>query len=460
MSNSFSYHPSSFRDPSGFIFEKDKIVYRQVNKVFKEHFDFFISSGLCDKLVKQQLLIPHELINENLTGNKDWYTTLKPERIEFITYPWEWSFDMLKDAALLTLRLVKEAAASGMVLKDATPYNMQWHKGRLIFIDSLSFEKYDPEEPWIAYRQFCETFLAPLLLMHYSKNSLQQLLLAYPEGIPLTVTKSLLPKRSKFSLHTYLHIHFHATVANKKNGTASSKAKFSKQKFFNLISSLEILINKLRLPEQSTTWSGYYQEASQRNDYLDQKKKIISQWVDNMPAIKTAADLGANDGEFSQLLASKNIQTIAADFDPYCINKLYNQLKAGQEKNIQPLIVDLSNPSPDIGVNNNERTSFISRLHVDLALALALAHHLVIGKNIPFELIAGFFQQISSTLIIEFVPKEDEKVQLMLANKKDIYPGYTAENFEKAFGNYFRVAKKETITGSGRTLYLMIRHEG
>jgi len=460
MSNLLTYHPSSFRDPSGFIFEKEKILYRQVNKSFKEHFDLFISSGFYEKLVQQQLLIPHETINENLTGSNEWYTTLKPERIAFISYPWEWSFDMLKDAALLTLRLAKEAVVSGMVLKDATPYNIQWHKGKLIFIDSLSFEKYDPEEPWIAYRQFCESFLAPLLLMHYSKNSLQQLLLAYPEGIPLAVAKSLLPWRTKLSLHTYLHIHLHAGIAKKKNATASSKNKFSKQKFLNLISSLEILINRLRPAEQSTAWSAYYEEAAQRNDYLEQKKKIISQWLESIPGIKTAADLGANDGEFSRLLSSKNIQTIAADFDPSCINKLYNQLKAVQEKNIQPLIVDLSNPSPAIGVNNHERVSFISRLHVDLALALALVHHLVIGKNIPFEMVAEFFQKICSALIIEFVPKEDEKLQLMLANKKDIYPGYTAENFEKAFGNYFKVEKKESISGSGRTLYLMTRHEG
>ena len=487
MSNSFTYHPrptdsksevingetsgraSSFRDPSGFIFEKEKILYRQVNKSFKEHFDFFISSGFYEKLVQQQLLIPHETINENLTGSSEWYATLKPERIEFISYPWEWSFDMLKDAALLTLRLAKEAVASGMVLKDATPYNIQWHKaglndsvgqGRLIFIDSLSFEKYDPEEPWIAYRQFCENFLAPLLLMHYSKNSLQQIMLAYPEGIPLAVAKSLLPWRSKFSLHTYLHIHLHASVAKRKSAASASKQKFSKQKFLNLISSLEILISRLRSAEQSTTWSAYYEEASQRNDYLEQKKKIIVQWLETMPAIKTAADLGANDGEFSRLLSSKKIQSIAADFDPYCINKLYNQLKAGQGKNIQPLIVDLSNPSPAIGVNNEERSSFISRLHVELALALALVHHLAIGKNIPLEMIADLFQRICSTLIIEFVPKEDEKLQLMLANKKDIYPGYTAENFEKAFGKYFRLVKKEAIASSGRTLYLMTRHEG
>ena len=460
MSASFQQHASSYRDPSGFVFEKDKIYYRQVNKIFKEHFNLFISSGCYEKLVKQQLLISHEQVNENLTGSDEWHTTLKPEQIEFISYPWEWSFDMLKDAALLTLRIAREAISSGMILKDATPYNIQWHKGRLIFIDTLSFEKYNPDEPWIAYRQFCEGFLSPLLLMHYSKQSLQQLSLAWPEGIPLAATKSLLPWKTKLSLHIYLHIHLHASVSQRKNAADSPKAKFSKQKLLNLISSLEILIRKLKLQGRSTAWSEYYDEASQRKNYLEQKKSIITRWLNELPEVKTASDLGANEGEFSLLLSAKGIKTIAVDFDSFCINKLYNAIKTSGEKNIQPVVADLSNPSPAVGFNNNERYSLTSRLTTDLSLALALVHHLAIGKNISFEMLAHFLKNISGMLIIEFVPKTDEKVQLMLRNKKDIYKDYTKEIFETIFSPYYRLERKETIGESGRTLYLMKRNEG
>jgi len=146
-------HPASYRDPSGFIFKHEGKVYRQVNQVFKEDFDKFISSGLYDELVKDQLLIPHQVIDENLTGDQDWYTTLQPQFIRFISYPYEWCFDMLKDAALLILRLANIAMQYGIILKDASPYNIQWHNGKLIFIDTLSFEKYDETKPWIAYRQ-------------------------------------------------------------------------------------------------------------------------------------------------------------------------------------------------------------------------------------------------------------------------------------------------------------------
>ncbi|MFI5130748.1 MAG: hypothetical protein ACHQFX_12180 [Chitinophagales bacterium] len=459
MSNTVIHHPSSYRDPSGFIFESNGVLYRQVNSSFKEHFDHFIQSGCYDQLVKKALLVPHREVPENLTGSAEFYKTIRPEPIEFISFPYEWSFDMLKDAALLTLQLVKEGLKHDMILKDATPYNIQWHRGKLVFIDTLSFEKYQ-QVPWIAYRQFCESFLGPLLIMHYTKKQLPELMLAWPNGIPLNIVAAILPGRSRLSLHTYLHIHLHAKISRKKNEVADKPRSLSKQKLLNLAGSLEILISKLKTPLDRSTWANYYDEAAQRNDYLEQKKKIITGWVGDMKAIKNAADLGANEGEFSKLLEEKNIYTIAADFDPYCINRLYHYIKDNNRKHIHPLVIDLSNPSPAIGVNNEERNSLISRVNVDLVLALALIHHLAIGKNIPLEMIADIFRRLGKTLIIEFVPRDDEKVKLMLRQKKDIYTAYTEANFVKAFGKYFTVMNKESIPGSRRILYLMKRNEG
>lgn len=455
MSQTIIQHPSSYRDPSGFIFKKEGTIYRQVNKSFREHFDYFIESGCYKHLIGKGLVIPHEQINQNLTGDNNYYTTLKPEKISFISYSYEWSFDMLKDAALLTLRLVKEALEYNMILKDATPYNIQWHRGKFVFIDTLSFEKYK-EVHWIAYRQFCESFLGPLLIMHYSKTPLPSLQLAWPDGIPIAIIKSLLPKRSRFSLHTYLHIHLHAGISSKKQSNNQNVKAFSKQKLLNLISSLEMLINKLKLPDQKSTWSGYYEEASQRDSYLEEKKKMITKWIDELqPVLKTATDLGANEGEFSKLLAKKNIPTISADFDPFCINRLYTSVKKNKETYLQPLIIDLAKPSPAIGVNNEERDSFINRTNADISLALALIHHLVIGKLIPFNTIADFFSRITQFLIIEFVPIEDEKVRFMIAQKPMDYSSYDHHNFESSFGAYFSIEKSENIAGSRRTLYLM-----
>ncbi len=195
--------------------------------------------------------------------------------------------------------------------------------------------------------------------------------------------------------------------------------------------SLEILLHQLKAPDQQTTWSEYYEEASQRNDYLEQKKNIIQEWMDKSGPISLAADLGANEGEFSRFLSERKIQVIAADLDPVCINNLYHQIRNNGEKNIQPLIMDFANPSPAIGVNNKERDSFLSRLRVDMVLALALIHHLAIGKNISLRLIAKLFAGLTRFLIIEFVPKTDPKVQEMLQQKKDIYTDYTNNDLKK-----------------------------
>jgi hypothetical protein len=445
---------SSFRDPSGFVFQKNGTLYRQVNKVFKDDFDHFIKSGCYDHFANNNWLIPHEEIDENLSDSDNWYKTLRPRRIPFISYPYEWSFDMLKDAALLTLRVAKEGISYGVMLKDATPYNIQWLHGKPIFIDTLSFEKYDSSKPWIAYRQFCENFVSPLVLMFHRSQPLQPMLQAYPEGIPLTITKSLLPWTSFFFFYTYLHIHLHSKWSLRKTAnTPVTRTNFSEKKMIHILDSLSALVQKKKWKDKPTTWNNYYEEASTRVDYLANKKEIVRQWLNEIN-FGSAIDLGANTGEFSYLLAEKNIPVVAIDFDHSAINRLFIRVKK-DGKNILPLVIDLANPSPAIGLNNDERASFIERIQVDLALALALVHHLAIGKNIPFEKMAEFFAKMTGSLIIEFIPKEDEKIQLMLKDKKDIYDDYSEKNFAHAFEKYFSIEKQQTIATSGRTLYQM-----
>jgi hypothetical protein len=445
-------HPASYRDPSGFIFIQEGIVYRQVNLVYKEHYDHFMTSGCYEHMATKGWIVTHQETDVPAKGN-NYYKILMPEKIPVISYPNEWTFDMLRDAALLTLRLTREALKFDMILKDATPLNVQWHKGRFVFIDTLSFEKYN-EHPWIAYRQFCETFLGPLLLMHYNKTHLPQLFLGWPDGIPVQLLRSLLPQRSRFSLAVYLHIHLNAKYAARKNIDAGNVPSFSRQKLFNLVSNLESLIQDLKSPRQTTDWSHYYQEVAGRNDYLSQKKNIISEWLEKMTPIKIAADLGANEGEFSSMLASKNIQVLAADFDAQSINGLYEKIKKTGEKNIHPFVIDLSNPTPATGVGNTERASFSQRCKADLVMALALIHHLVIGKNIPFLNVAHFLASLTEYLVIEFVPKEDEKVKIMLSQKKDIYPDYKETSFLEAFNTYFAVVERKPIPGTSRILFL------
>jgi 2-polyprenyl-3-methyl-5-hydroxy-6-metoxy-1,4-benzoquinol methylase len=455
MASSVVPHPSSYRDPAGFLFYREGILYRQVNKVFKTSFEKFTREGLYQHLVDKNLLVSHQLIEKNLTGSPDWHATLVPETIPFISYPYEWCFDMLKDAALLTLEVAREAINYGMILKDASAYNIQLHKGRMIFIDTLSFEKYDETKPWKAYRQFCEHFFAPLALMHYLKQPLQSLSLAYPDGIPLDFASKLLPLKSKLNLHTYLHIHLQASMSsNTARQQKKTSSSFTKKKLLDLLRSLTEKIQSFSLTQSPTVWSSYYQEAGERGDYLSSKKQIVADWLSRLN-FKTVLDAGANEGKFSEIAAKRSAYVLSADLDHSSVNALYHKVKKQQIKNICPIIIDFANPSPAIGVNNEERPSFLKRTKVDLVLALALIHHLALAKNVPFDKIASMFSSITHYLLIEFVPSSDEKVLLLSENKKELLLSYSEETFVNNFEKYFSVLEKREILKTGRTLYLM-----
>jgi len=449
-------HPASFKDPAGFIFEANGKIYRQVNKVYGQQYQHLMESGLYNQLISGNQLIPHSTINENLTGEEEWLLTLIPEQLSFISYPYEWCFDQLKDAALLTLSVLRTSLDKGMILKDATPFNIQFVNGKPLLIDTLSFDRYDETMPWVAYRQFCESFLFPLYLEHYLKIDCIKWLSNYIHGIPVDVTAKLLPWRSKWNLGVRLHVMLQNNVRIRKT-TQKVQPAFSKQKLLNLITHLESIIRNLSSGYPSiSTWSNYYDETILGKEYLDRKEIILKKFLGTI-SYTSVLDLGANDGYFSRLLAKDNKSVLAVDNDSRCINNLYQLIKREPLTGIIPLIIDLSNPSPAIGFNNTERSSFGQRAKADLALALALIHHLVIGKNIPLPELAGYFAKMAPQLIIEFVPKEDEKVKQLLSERADIFSTYDAASFETNFSRYYTILAKELIPGTTRTLYCLAR---
>lgn len=448
-------HPASYRDTAGFIFQQEGKVYRYVHPLYNEHYTRLMQSGLYDVLVKKQMLIAHSEIAEIDTFNFTDGKVLLPEQVPFISYPYEWSFDMWKDAALLTLHIAAAALQKGMILKDATPFNVQFVNGKPLFIDTLSFENYEEGRSWVAYHQFTECFLGPLLLMHYCHPATNKLFTVYPNGIPVDVLVSLLPKSSRWNMNTFLHIHLQAKFSGKKKDKATAENNFSKQKLELLIKGLENFVQKLSPKKVKTTWDDYYTDTILGDDYLAAKERLVRSFI-NLTDFTTAIDLGANEGYFS-LLVNENKNVIATDFDPNCINELYLQLKKTGRKNILPLVVDLTSPAPAIGWGNTERASLTSRLKADLVLALALVHHLAIANNIPLALIADWFAAMGENLIIEFVPKEDEKVKQLLQHRKDIFENYSLEDFKMVFSNKYQIVKEELVGNTGRVLFLMKR---
>ena len=448
---------SSFRDPSGFIFYHEGICYRQINPVYKECYDYFLESGLYQKLVNEKLLIPHETVSSSHLPFSGGYLTIRPEPIPFISYPYEWCFTQFKKAALATLDILKHALDHNMILKDANAYNIQFNNGQPLLIDTLSFEKYKEGETWAGYKQFCENFLGPLALMSYKDIRLGRMLREYIEGIPLDLISSLLPKKTYLNFHLIIHIHLHARYqkdySRKQSSAVKSKA-VSKKSLLGLINSLESSIKKMYWNPSKSEWGDYYSDCPHIPKFLGEKINLVAGYLDFLKP-KAILDLGANTGVFSRISSSRGISTISMDIDPGCVETSYLQALEKGEKNLLPIWVDLNNPSPGIGWDNKERMSLQERGPVDTILVLALIHHLAISNNVPLANIARFFSNICQSLIIEFVPKSDSMVQKLLATRKDIFSDYTQSVFEKEFQTFFKIIRSEKVGDSNRILYLM-----
>jgi SAM-dependent methyltransferase len=455
---------SSFRDPSGFVFTVDGQFYRQVNQAYREDYDRLMTSGLYDVLTRDDLLLKHTEVNPTIALDPQAYKILQPVQLPFISYPYEWSFDQLHDAALLTLRIQQIALDYGMTLKDASAYNVQFLGCHPLFIDTLSFEQYKEGEPWVAYRQFCQHFLAPLALMAYCDVRLSHLLRIYIDGIPLDLASRLLPWTTRVRLPLLMHIHLHSMAQRRYADSVAGGATLARGRKFNrlsqlgLLDSLESGLSKLRWRENDTAWADYYANTNYSTTALGAKANKVSVFLE-MAKPQLVCDLGANTARFSRLASQQGAFVVAADVDPGAVNLAYREGKNNEETSLLPLVLDLTNPSPALGWANEERESFAERGDFDLVLALALVHHLAIANNVPLEQVATYFAGLAPQLIVEFVPKSDSQVQRLLASRADIFPKYTQAGFEQAFARTYNILRQEAIPDSKRMLYLMRRKE-
>ncbi len=448
---------TSYKDPAGFVFEFEGQIYRQINLCAAEDYDFLTESGLYKKLTQKGLLVEHQEVSLSKKTACEFYKIIKPAQIKYITYPYEWSFSALKDAALLTLKIQKTALKYKMSLKDASSYNIQFCKGKPVFIDTLSFEKYKPDTPWAAYGQFCRHFLAPLALMSYTDIDLNKLLITNIDGIALETAKKLLPFRAIFNFGILTHIIIHSMSQKAYENTEKPAFKTARMSLFEqqaLIDSLINTVKSLKFPKIYTQWGDYYKNTNYSEESFQEKKDIILHFINKVEP-KSLCDLGSNRGDFSRIASDRNIVTLAFDIDPVAVEDSYLYMKSNKETNILPLLQDLTNPSPAIGFMNEERKNFSSRFQCDMVMALALIHHLAISNNLPFDNIAKFFSSLGKYLVIEFVPKTDSKVQHLLSSREDIFDNYDKETFESIFDKYFEILETINIKNSKRILYLM-----
>ena len=440
------------------MFSDQGVILREVRQTYKEDYDALVGSDLYSALSDRKLLIKHEELNDYPGISGITYKTLKPEQIPFVSYPYEWSFNQLKDAALTTLEIEKTALEYGMTLKDASAFNIQFLRGQPIHIDTLSLQRYREGEPWIAYKQFCQHFLGPLLLMSYKKTWTGAMAQTHLDGLPLELVSSLLPIRTRIKPSVQIHIHLHSKLQQKYGTHPSPKSNrqrsLSMRSRLGLIDNLQSTVNGLHSRSVNSVWRGYYEGDSYSSESIEHKLSSVEKFLKEVQP-ESIWDLGANEGRFSQLASAMGIPTIAFDSDPWVIDDFYLETRKRKDVNLLPLVMDLANPSPQLGWANRERFGLSQRGPAYMVMALALIHHLAIGNNVPFQMIAEYFRSIAEWALVEFVPRNDPKVTGLLQSRNDEFHQYTQDRFEKAFSLYFEFKAKEPIKQSGRVLYLM-----
>lgn len=460
------FDAGSFRDPSGGVFKNKEEVYRSVFPPGVEDFEAARDRGVYDELIRRGLLLSHDVVDiGGLTPEGSVYCLRHP-RLPMISYPWEWPFSMLKDAALIHLDAMETLIPSGFWLKDASAFNVQYDGRRMLLIDTLSVGLRAPDSPWVGYGQFCSHFLAPLCMAAYVDIRTLGLWRNYINGYPLDMATRMLPKRRRYRPGVFMHLSLHAGFQNYAD--RAKDVRETKSKAASKVSDrgLEGLIRSLRRTVEGVSWkprSGLWERYSGIRTYGEEDVKRKSEYVEKLvKRLKpgTVWDLGANTGEFSLIAASQGCFVVSIDGDPACTEQIYKKsLDRLDGKRILPLTMDLANPSPGLGWNGSERMSLNDRSPADLVLALALIHHLVLSACVPLTLVASWFAELGRHLLVEYVPREDPMVKRLLAHRNGQHLPYSPEAFRSAFGKFFDFIDEKTLA-NGRKLILCKRRIG
>jgi SAM-dependent methyltransferase len=381
---------------------------------------------------------------------------LRHERVPFVSYPYEWSFSMLKDAAMLQLDLMLDALECGLVLKDATPYNVQFVGSRPVFIDVGAFERLREKELWAGYRQFCALYLYPLLLQALTGIAFQPWLRGSLEGIGAGQVRAALSFRDRFRRGVWTNVHLFARLERRDSdarGARSAVAGAERQIIAANVRKLRRLINRLHWEPPAGVWVDYGVGGAYDERDAARKAAFVAAVV-RASRWERIWDLGANTGTYSLIAARGAGHVVAIDADAGAIELLYRRLRAAGDETILPLTMDIADPSPSLGWRGRERRSLPERGRPDLVLVLALVHHLAIGASVPLREIVDWFAELGGTLVIEFPTREDAMVRKLLARKRSgLHADYDREHFERCLAGAFDVRRSEELAGGTRVLY-------
>ena len=461
------YDPGSFKDPEGRVFYADGRVFRTLSASALARMRRLTESGHLQALIDSGLLLPCRLVPAGESGSahgESGSVVMEHTRIEVLTYAYEWSFDMLRDAALVTLDLLQACLERHLILKDATPYNVAYREGRFVFFDTLSLDDYAEGQPWEGYAQFCREFLFPLMLTAYKKLDFQMWLRGSPAGISATDFNRLLGvwdyrRRGAFK-HVGLQSHLERAFAGQGVETRESFGRigYSRKLLERNVRSLRDVIRSLRYDRRDSEWLRYGEEHSYSKEAERLKRAFVQDGIGKLGG-KTLLDIGCNTGAYSFLAAERIDCAIALDGDPACIDAVYREARDAGNPRVIPLVADLLNPSPPLGWALTERKGLFERVKSDAFLALAVIHHLCIGGNVPMSYVADALARLGKGGVVEWVEKSDPMVQRMLRNRTDIFDAYCWETFMAEMSRHFDLRDQCPLSDT-RRLCLFARKSG
>jgi SAM-dependent methyltransferase len=453
------FEPGSFRDPESRIFYAGDSVYRALSAEGLEDFEALAGTGLLDdqRIVRTDRAdgasIPSGLLAKEAAG------VLRHELIPFVSYPYEWTFSMLKDAALLQLDLLLAALEHDLVLKDSSPYNVQWKGAKPVFVDLGSFERLREGEPWVGYRQFCMLYLYPLLLQAVKDVRFHAWLRGSIDGITPQEMANLLSFRDRFRRGLPTNVFLHARLERRyadRGGEVKrdiKRAGFKKELLVANVRKMRKLVGRLDWSPPEGVWVAY----GEANSYSDEdalRKDDFVREVARGDDWRLVWDIGANNGRYSRIAAEGARQVVAVDADQGPVELLYRALREEGEERILPLTMNLADPSPGLGWRGLERKAMPDRGKPDLVLALALVHHVAISANVPVKEFLDYLVSLGCSLVIEFPTRDDPMVQKLLAPKREgLHPDYDRSFFERSLAQAFDVERSEVLASGTRVLY-------
>jgi ribosomal protein L11 methylase PrmA len=455
----------SFRDPLSKVFVGDGRVVRAFTAQGAADIEAVWSKSSIQKSLASGQLIQSNIVDVSSVGlSAPWTLAMTHPLVPFISYPYEWTFSMLKDAALLQLDLTRAALADGVGVKDATPYNVQFIGSRAQFIDAGSFEKRRKGDPWYGYKQFCEMYLYPLMMQGYLGVGFQQFLRGAVNGISPDMMRKLLPgslrhpRKGRFT-HVVLHAAAQNRFADSNNDVKkeAAKAGMNAQVLDATMKKLTKLVNSISLGDKKSLWSEYSERGHYIESSLDEKQKFVRDAVASAPR-KQVWDIGCNDGIFSRIASAHSDYVVAMDADPLVIDRLYNVLKAENNEKILPLYVDLTDSGGGVGWRGQERPGIFDRGAPDIVMALAVIHHMAITFNVPVASQLDMLRDLTPELIIEMPHADDPMVRKLLTNKRaGIHDDFNLDEFERLLSERFTVKSKMLLSSGTRTIFHAVR---